>query len=304
MLAAIGNTPLVELRRIRPRSGAKLMVKLEFANPTGSMKDRVALAMLTAAAADGRLKPGGRVVEYTGGSTGMALAFCCAALGYSCTLVSSDAFSDEKRLGMAAMGAEVVVVPSVGKRITADLIREMIATAKKIATEPGTFWTDQLSNRDGESGYHPLGDEIWQQTHEGVSAFVQAVGTSHSLLGTAHALRLHRPGIRIVAVEPDESPILSSGTTGGHRIEGIGLGFVPPLWDPSRVDEIRRVSSDAAMAMAHRLAAEEGLFAGTSTGANVVAALAVAETFGEGDIVVTLAVDSGFKYLSTDLYGS
>jgi cysteine synthase A len=302
ILDAVGNTPIVELQRIRARSGARIMVKLESANPTGSMKDRIAVAMVSRAAADGRLAPGGRVVEYTGGSTGMALAFVCAAGGYRCTLVSSDAFSEEKRTGMAAFGAEVVLVPSDHKLLTEDLIREMIATARQLATEPGSYWTDQLNNRDGEAGYHPLGEEIWAQTDGGVMAFVQAVGTAHSLHGTADVLRRHRPAVRIVAVEPMESPVLSEGRTGGHRIEGIGIGFSPPLWRPEQVDEIIKVGSDQAMAMTRRLAVEEGLFAGTSTGANVIAALQVAEGMPEAGVVVTLAVDSGSKYLSTELY--
>jgi cysteine synthase A len=304
MLDAIGNTPIVELQRIRPRHGARVMVKLESANPTGSMKDRIALAMVSRAAEDGRLIPGGRVVEYTGGSTGMALAFVCAAGGYRCTLVSSDAFSEEKLTGMAALGAEVVIVPSDRKRLTEALIREMIETARRLSTEPDTYWTDQLNNRDGEAGYHPLGEEIWKQTAGSVVAFVQSVGTAHSLHGTADGLRGHRPEVRIVAVEPAESPTLSGGMTGGHRIEGIGIGFVPPLWRPEQVDEIVQVSSDEAMAMARRLAAEEGLFAGTSTGANVIAAMRVAEDMPNDGVVVTLAVDSGAKYLSTELYSA
>jgi cysteine synthase A len=302
MLDAIGNTPIVELRRVRPVGGARVMVKLESANPTGSMKDRIALAMVTRAAADGRLIPGGRVVEYTGGSTGMAVAFVCAAAGYRCSLVSSDAFSEEKLVGMAAVGAEVVLVPSDRKRITEALIREMIATAQELATEPGTYWTDQLNNRDGEAGYHPMGEEIWRQTKGRVAAFVQSVGTAHSLNGTAEVLRRHRPEVRIVAVEPAESPVLSTGRSGGHRIEGIGVGFVPPHWRPDTVDDVMSVASDDAMAMARRLGAEEGLFAGTSTGANVIAALRVAEELPPDDVVVTLAVDSGLKYLSTELY--
>ena len=302
ILGAVGNTPIVELQRIRPRRGARVMLKLESANPTGSMKDRIAVAMVTRAAADGRLAPGGRVVEYTGGSTGMALAFVCAAGGYRCTLVSSDAFSEEKLTGMAALGAEVVIVPSDGKRITEGLIREMIATAKRLAAEPGSYWTDQLNNRDGEAEYHPLGEEIWAQTEGRVAAFVQSVGTAHSLHGTADILRERRPDVRIVAVEPTESPVLSEGRSGGHRIEGIGIGFVPPLWRPEQVDEIVQVGSDEAMAMARRLAVEEGVFAGTSTGANVVAALTVAEDLSVDGVAVTLAVDSGAKYLSTELY--
>jgi cysteine synthase A len=232
----------------------------------------------------------------------MALAFVCAASGYRCTLVTSDAFSEEKRTGMSALGAEVVIVPSDRKRITEELAREMIATAQRLAKEPDSYWTDQLNNRDGEVGYHPLGEEIWAQTEGRVAAFVQSVGTAHSLHGTADILREHRPDVRIVAVEPAESPVLSEGRTGSHRIEGIGIGFVPPLWRPEQVDEILQVGSDEAMAMARRLATEEGLFAGSSTGANMIAALRVAERLPEDEVVVTLAVDSGVKYLSTELY--
>jgi cysteine synthase len=304
ILDAVGNTPIVELRRIRPSRGARLMVKLELANPTGSMKDRVAMAMVDAAAADGRLTPGGRVVEYTGGSTGVSLAFVCAARGYRCTLVSSDAFSDEKLRAMAALGAELVIVASDRKRLTEPLIREMIAAARRIAEESGGHWTDQLNNRDAAAGYHPLGEEIWTQTEGRVAAFVQTVGTAHSLHGTSDALRRHRSDVKVVAVEPAESPVLSGGRTGAHRIEGIGLGFVVPLWRPEQVDEILQVSSDEAMVMARRLAVEEGLFAGTSTGANIVAALKVAESLPEDEVVVTLAVDSGTKYLSTEVYSS
>jgi cysteine synthase A len=195
-----------------------------------------------------------------------------------------------------------LIVTSDHKRITEELIRKMIATAERLAKEPGTYWTDQLNNRDGEAGYHPLGEEIWTQTGGRVSAFVQTVGTAHSLHGTADILREHSPGVRIVAVEPAESPVLSEGRTGGHRIEGIGIGFVPPLWRPEQVDQIVQVGSDEAMAMSRRLAAEEGLFAGTSTGANVIAALTVAEKMEQNEVVVTLAVDSGVKYLSTELY--
>jgi len=302
ILDAVGNTPIIELRRIRLSRGARVMVKLESANPTGSMKDRVAMAMVNAAASDGRLAPGGRVVEYTGGSTGISLAFVCAAGGYPCTLVSSDAVSDEKLRSMVALGAELVIVASDRKRVTEQLVRDMITAARRIAEESGGFWTDQLNNRDAAAGYHPLGEEIWAQTEGRVAAFVQSVGTAHSLHGTSDALRKHRSDVRVVAVEPAESPVLSGGRTGAHRIEGIGLGFVPPLWRPEQVDSILQVSSGEAMVMARRLAVEEGLFAGTSTGANIVAALKVAESLPEDALVVTLAVDSGTKYLSTEVY--
>jgi cysteine synthase A len=302
VLDAIGNTPLVRLRRIVSASGARVLVKVEGANPTGSMKDRMARAAIEAAEASGQLRPGGTVVEYTGGSTGTSLALVCAAKGYRLRIVTSDAASPEKRDHMAALGAELTVLPSDGGRIDEPLVRAMIEQARAYSREPGAFWTDQLNNRDAAGGYEPMGEEIWAQAEGRVDAFVQAVGTAHSIEGTARALRRHRPELRVVAVEPAESPVLSEGRTGAHRIEGIGIGFVPPLWDPAIADEILTVSTDEAKAMARRLAREEGLFAGASSGANVVAALRVAERLGPDATVVTVLVDSGLKYLTTDIY--
>ena len=302
VLGSIGHTPLVALRRIVPRGSARILVKLEWANPTGSMKDRMARAVIEAAAKDGRLKPGGTVVEYTSGTTGIALAFVCAATGHKLHAVFSDAFSEEKRRTMQAFGAEVTDVPSHGRGITESLVKEMIAASKRIAERPGHWWSDQLTNRDAVAGYVPLGEEIWSQTEGRVDAFVQVVGTAHSIHGVAQGLRRHRPGIHVAAVEPAESAVLSGGPTGSHGIEGIGIGFVPPLWEPDAIDEILPVSTGAAKAMTQRLAREEGLFGGTSSGANVVAALRVAERLGPDATVATLMVDSGLRYLSTDLY--
>jgi cysteine synthase A len=173
----------------------------------------------------------------------MALAFVCAAAGYRGTLVCSDAFSKERLTAMAAFGAEVLIVPSDRQRFTEGLFREMIATAQRLASEPETYWTDQLNNRDGAVAYHPLGEEIWRQTGGRVAAFVQSVVTAHSLHGTADVLRDHRPGVRIVAVEPAESPFLSTGRSGSHRIEGIGIGFTPPLWRPDQVNDVLSVAA-------------------------------------------------------------
>ena len=301
-LGGIGNTPIVELQRVVPGGSARVLIKLEWANPTGSMKDRMARSAILAAVADGRLKPGGTVVEYTAGTTGVSLAFVCAALGYRLHIVFSNAFSEEKRRTMAAFGAVVEDVPSDGGEINAALIRAMIARAGDVADQPGHWWCDQLNNHDGATGYRPLGEEIWAQTGGDVSAFVHGVGTAHSLHAVTDALRSHRPGISAIAVEPAESPVLGGGRSGSHRIEGMGIGFVPPLWRPQLVDGIEAVSTADAWAMARRLAREEGLFAGGSTGANVVAALRVAERLGAGATVVTLACDSGLRYLSTGLY--
>ena len=303
VLDAIGDTPLVELRRVVPTGHARVVVKVEATNPTGSMKDRMALASIEAAERDGRLRPGGTVVEYTGGSTGTSLAFVCAAKGYPLQIVTSDAFSAEKRDHMRALGADLRLVPSDAGRITADLIRQMIAMAREMGAESGAWWVDQLNNVDAAGGYEPMGDEIWAAAGQ-VEAFVHTVGTAHSFHGTVAALRRHRPDVLTIAVEPAESPILSEGRTGGHRIEGIGLGFVVPMWEPSDASEIATVSSDEAHAMARRLAREEALFGGASTGANVVVALRIAERLGRGQTVATIQVDSGLKYLSTEIYRS
>jgi cysteine synthase A len=304
ILDAIGNTSLVRLRRVVPRGCADVFVKLEWENPTGSVKDRMARAVIARADADGRLKPGGTVVEYTGGSTGTSLALICAARGYRCRIVTSDAFSQEKRDHMAALGAELTLVPSEGGLTTKKLILEMIEVARELSREPNSYWTDQLSNQDAIAGYHPLGEEVWNQTNGGVDAFVHCVGTAASIRGVAAVLKRKRPSVRIVVVEPGESPVLSGGPPGPHKIEGVGIGYTPPLWDGSIVDEIVAVNTADAKAMTRRLAKEEALFAGTSSGANVLAAIQVGLRLGPGRTVVTLMADSGLKYLSTDVYRS
>ncbi|MFL6337331.1 MAG: PLP-dependent cysteine synthase family protein [Pyrinomonadaceae bacterium] len=302
ILESIGNTPLVRLKRVVPQGSARVLVKLEWANPTGSMKDRMALASVEAAERDGRLTPGGTVVEYTGGSTGVSLALVCAAKGYRLEIVTSDAFSEEKIRTMQAFGAQVTVIPSDRRQITERLIKEMIDTARRLSARPGHWWVDQLGNVDAAAGYHSLGEEIWEQTVGEVDAFVHSVGTAHSIHGASRALRRHRPGLHVAAVEPSESPVLSGKPTGSHKIEGIGIGFVPPLWHREEVDEILTGSTEEAIGMCRRLACEEGIFAGTSSRLNVVAALRVAERLGPEATVVTLMVDSGIKYVSTDVY--
>jgi cysteine synthase A len=302
ILQAIGNTSMVRLRKVVPTGSAAVFVKLEWENPTGSVKDRMAQAVISRAEADGRLNPGYAVVEYTGGSTGASLALVCAAKGYPIKIVSSDAFSREKLDQMAAFGAELTLVPSEGGQTTKKLILDMIEAARVLSREPRTYWTDQLNNHDAIAGYHPLGEEIWTQTNGEVDAFVHAVGTAACSRGVATVLKRHQPGIKIVAVEPAESPVLLGGPPGPHKIEGIGIGYVPPLWDPSLVDEILAVATADAKEMARRLAREEALFAGTSSGANVVAALQVARELGPRAKVVTLLADSGLKYLGTDVY--
>ena len=302
VLDSIGNTPLLRLNRIVPKGCAAVLAKLEWANPTGSMKDRMAKAVIEAAEADGRMRPGSTVVEYTAGTTGVSLALVCAAKGYDLQIVFSDAFSDEKRLTMKAFGAHIIDVASDNKKITEGLIKEMIETARRLSGPPNHWWVDQLNNHDAVKGYYPLADEIWEQTAGRVDAFVHAVSTAHSIHGVAKGLRSHKPELHVAAVEPAESAVLSGGPTGSHKIEGIGIGFIPPLWAPDEVDEIFPVSTEEAKAMSRRLAREEGLFAGTSSGANVVAALRLAERLGPDATVVTILVDSGLRYLSTDLY--
>ena len=264
----------------------------------------MAQALVEHAAADGRLSPGGTVVEYTAGTTGISLALVCAALGYQSHFVFSDAFSEEKRYTMRAYGAQITDVPSDNKKITEQLIKTMISTAGEISRQPGHWYCDQLSNRDGEVGYHALGEEMWRQAGERIDAFVHTVSTAHSIHGTAHALRLRNPEVRVFAVEPAESAVLSGKPSGSHKIEGIGIGFIPPLWKPDEVEEVLTVSTDDAKAMARRLAREEAIFAGSSTGANVVAALRVAARLGPSATVATIVVDSGLRYLSTDVYRS
>jgi cysteine synthase A len=302
ILDAIGNTSLVRLRRVVPPGCADVLLKLEWENPTGSVKDRMARAVIARAEEDGRLRPGGTVVEYTGGSTGASLALVCAFRGYRLEIVTSDAFSPEKLDQMSALGAHLTLVPSEGGLTTRKLILDMIEVARELSREPNTYWTDQLNNLDSVAGYHELGEEIWLQTRGEVDAFVHCVGTGASSRGVATVLKRHAPTVRIVVVEPAESSVLLGGPAGPHKIEGVGIGYTPPLWEPSLVDEIVAGATADAKALAQRLAREEAVFAGTSTGANVIAAIEVAARLGPGAKVVTLAADSGLKYLNTDVY--
>jgi cysteine synthase len=302
VLGAIGNTPLVQLRKIVPPGSARIVVKLEGANPTGNMKDRMAKAAIAAAEADGRLRPGSTLVEYTGGSTGASLALVCAAKRYPLKIVTSDAFSEEKTRTTAALGAQIILIPSDNRRITAELITAMIDAARTLSREPGHWWFDQLNNPDAAAGYYSMGEEIWEQAAGKVDAFVQAVGSAHSLNGVMKILRGHNPNLHVVATEPAETAVLSGGPKGSHRIEGIGVGFVPPQWRADDVDEVQSATTEEAMSMCRRLAREEGIFAGTSSGLNVIAALRVAERLGPDATVATIMIDSGLRYMSTDLY--
>jgi len=302
IIDSIGNTPLIELKNIRSSDSGRIIAKLESANPTGSMKDRMAKAVIENTQRRGTIKPGDTVVEYTAGTTGISLAFVCASLGYKFHAVFSDAFSNEKRIMMKAYGATVTDVLSDNKQITEALIKKLIETSRKISQQKDHWWADQLNNKDAEEGYYSLGDELFEQSHGKIDAFVHAVSTAHSNHGVTRSLKKKNPAIKIFAVEPAESAVLSGKPSGSHKIEGIGIGFIPPLWQPDLVDEILTVSTEEAMAMARRLAKEDAIFAGTSTGANVVAALKIAERLGKDSIVATIIVDSGLRYISTPLY--
>lgn len=303
MLQAIGNTPLVRLNRVVPPDSADVFVKLEYYNPTGSYKDRMALAMIEEAEKRGDLRPGMAVVEYTGGSTGSALAFVCAIKGYRFRVVSSDAFAQEKLQTMKVFGAELHLVPSEGGRVTPNLIPRMMARAHALAAAEPSYYTNQIHNADSIKGYEQIGHELVAQIGGPIHAFCASVGSAAMLIGVAHILRPRNPVPKIVALEPASSPIISQGNTGPHHVEGIGIGFYPPLLDKAYCDKARGVDETQARHMAWRLAREEGIFTGTSSGMNVVGALELARELGPGHTVVTVAVDTGLKYLAGDLYG-
>lgn len=302
-LHAIGDTPLVRLSGVVPDGAAQVLVKVEGGNPTGSYKDRMALAMIEGAERRGDLRPGQRVVEFTGGSTGSSLAFVCAVKGYPLSIVSSDAFSPEKLSTIRTFGADLTVVPSDHGRITPDLFVRMRHEVDRIVERDGAFWTDQFNNLDALDGYAVLGREILDQT-QGINldVFCAAVGTGGMLVGVATAIRAGGGSTRVVALEPATSPMLTAGVGGPHRVEGTATGTVPPLLTPGSFDEARAVDEPEARRMALRLARQEGLFAGTSTGLNVVGAIQLATELGEGGTVVTVAVDTGLKYLAGDLF--
>jgi cysteine synthase A len=299
ILSAIGNTPLVRLSGLVDDAMAEVWVKLEAANPTGSYKDRMALAMIEGAERDGRLRPGQPVVEYTGGSTGSSLAFVCAVKGYPLRIVTSDAFAEEKLLTMAAFGAELEVIPSPDG-ITPTLVPALRARAAEIAAEIGGFQTDQFNNLDMIDGYRRMGEEIADELEP--DALCVYVGTAGCFLGVGRALHARYPAMERIAVEPAESAVLSGRPAGTHRIEGGGAGFRPPLLGDDDLDGVLAVSTADAFAMARRACREEGLFSGASTGANVVAALDTARRLGPGHRVVTVQVDSGLKYLAGPVF--
>jgi cysteine synthase A len=304
VLDAIGNTPLVRLQRLTPSRGAEVWIKLEYLNPTGSMKDRMALAMIEGAERDALIVPGSIVVEYTGGSTGPALALVCRAKGYRARIVISDCFSDERLHLMRALGAELDVIPAVEEkgRVTAEDVHRMVARAGELASEPDHYATDQFNNSYVIPGHRELlGREIWEQTGGRVTAFCHGVGTAGSLMGVSEALKERNRAVRVVALEPAGSAAITGGATGSFAMQGW-TGIVPPHWNGDRVDDVWTIEDEEALEMTQRLAQEEGIFAGISSGANVVGALRLAEQLGANDVVVTLAVDSGFKYMTAAPY--
>ena len=301
VLTTIGRTPIVRLTRVVPPGAAEVLVKLEYFSPTGSYKDRMALAMIEGAERRGVLRPGMRVVEYTGGSTGSSLAMVCAMKGYAFHALSSDAFAQEKLNTMRAFGAHLEVLESEGGRVTPALFDRFKARIAVLKDEPGTYWTDQFHNGDALAGYRQIGDELLQQAGP-VDAFCGAVGTAGMLVGVSRALKDGGCQARIVALEPSGSPLLTTGTGGAHRVEGTAVGFVPPHLTRADYDEARAIDEAEARALARRLAREEGIFAGTSTGVNILAALQLAVELGPGHRVATVACDTGLKYLNGDLY--
>jgi cysteine synthase A len=302
MTDVVGGTPLVQLHKVVPEDAADVFVKLEWFNPTGSYKDRMALAMVEEAERRGDLRDGMTVVEYTGGSTGSSLAYVCAVKGYKLKVVSSDAVAEEKLKTMVAFGADLTIIESTGGKITPDLVPRMIEQAAKFASEPDTYWTDQLNNTDALVGYRKIGDELLEQLDRPIDVFCAMVGTAGLTMGVSSALADGGSEARIVVLEPASSPFLTKGEAGTHGVEGTGIGYLPPLLDENRYNEARAIEESDGREMARRLAAEEGLLAGTSTGLNIVGAIDIALELGPAHTVVTVAVDTGLKYLAGDLY--
>jgi len=302
-MAAIGNTPLIRLERLAEPGCADIYVKYEGANPTGSMKDRMALSMVEGAEKRGELKPGGKVLDYTGGSTGSSLAMVCATKGYKAYFVSSDAFSEEKLQTMRAFGAQLEIFPSENHAITAKLINSMVERVRELSKQPNTFWTDQFNNIDNRNGYHNMAKEIISVLGKDIDEFIMGVGTGGCFSGNSEILKKEIPAIRCIAIEPYHVRALSGGEiSGNHKLEGIGAGFVPSICRLDLADEIVAVKDEDAIDTARKLARLEGIFGGTTSGANVWTAVQRARKLGAGKKIVTVVCDSGLKYLNGDLY--
>jgi cysteine synthase len=302
MIDVVGRTPVAKLSKVVPEGAASVYVKLEWFNPTGSYKDRMALAMVEEAERRGDLRPGMTVIEYTGGSTGSSLAFVCAVKGYAFKVVSNDAVAEEKLKTMTAFGADLTVLKTPDGKITPDVVPKMVAKAAEYAAEPNTYWTNQLNNADSLVGYRGIGVELLEQLEDPIDVFCGMVGTAGMIMGVSAALSDGGSDAKIVVFEPASTPFITAGKSGTHGVEGTGIGFMPPLLDADRYDEARTVDESAGRDMARRLAKEEGLLAGTSTGLNVAGAIQIAQELGPDHTVVTVAVDTGLKYLAGDLY--
>jgi len=302
-MKAVGKTPLIKLERLAEPGSADIYVKWEGANPTGSMKDRMALAMIEGAEKRGELKPSGTVVEYTGGSTGSSLAMVCATKGYKAHFASSDAFAEEKLQTMRAFGAELDIIPSEGGAITAKLIDTVIARAKELSKAPNTFWTDQFNNEDNKNAYHAMAREVIDVLGTNINEFIMGVGTGGCFSGNSETFKDQVPGIKCIAIEPYNVRALSGGDVSGkHKLEGIGSGFIPTICRMDLADEIVPVKDEDAQETARKLARIEGIFGGTTSGSNVWTAIQRARELGPGKKIVTIVVDSGLKYLNGDLY--
>jgi cysteine synthase A len=302
ILEIIGNTPIVKLQKIVPRGCGEIYLKLEAYNPTGSKKDRMALAMIEGAEKRGDLKKGMTVVEYSGGSTGAGLAFVCSLKGYRFRLITADVFGKEKISLMNSLGADLEVIKSRDGKITKELINKMINRAKEISKEPNTFFTNQLDNEDVIKGFVPLGEEILDQINGSIDAVCDTVGTAGTLMGIAKAFKNANYNSKIIAVEPSSSPILSEGIKGSHNVEGVGLGFIPKIYDSKLVDDVITIEESIARQTSRDLALKEGIFCGTSSGMNVAAAIQISQKLGPKSRVVSIACDTGLKYLSEGLF--
>jgi cysteine synthase A len=298
VLALIGRTPLVELSRFRTDLPVRLLAKLESANPAGSVKDRIALAMIEAAEADGTLSPGAHIVEPTSGNTGVGLAMVAAARGYRVTFTMPESMSVERRALLAAYGADLVLTPA------AQGMAGAVVAAKELAEREGWHLPSQFDNPANPDVHRrTTAQEIWDDTDGTVDVLVAGVGTGGTVTGVGHVLKDKKPSVTVVAVEPAESPVLSGGAPAGHGIQGIGAGFVPTVLDTGIYDEVRQVTVDEARAAARRLARVEGILAGVSSGAALHAASVVSGLARHrGAVVVVVLADTGERYLSTPLF--
>lgn len=302
-MKGIGNTPLIKIEKLIDSESADIYVKLEGANPTGSMKDRMALSMIEGAEKRGDLKKGGTVVDYTGGSTGSSLAMICSAKGYKAHFVSSDAFAAEKLQTMRAFGATLELVPSENGSITVEVIKAALERVREIAKQPNTFYTDQFKNIDNRNAYHQMAQEIIDGLGLEIDEFIAGVGTGGCFSGNAEMLKKNIPNIKCIPIEPFHVRALSGGNTSGtHRLEGMGAGFIPEICRLDLADQIIAVKDEDAFNTARDLARIEGIFGGITSGANVWAAIQRAKVLGKGKKIVTVVCDSGLKYLQGDLY--